>query len=233
MARHHPDAAEREAHQDLVELLTPISKAWCSDLGNELTSLALQVHGGMGYVEETGVAQHYRDVRIAAIYEGTNGIQAIDLVIRKLPIRDGAAVRELIDQMRTQAKDTEAGGSTARSIGPNLADAVDALTEATEWLLDRGVKGSEPMDVLAGATPYLRMFGTVVGGYLLARQAAAATRLLDTGGDGYDTDFLRAKVATAKFYAEQLLPQARGLLGAVVAGHDDLFAIEPKYLTGV
>ena len=92
---------------------------------------------------------------------------------------------------------------------------------------------SEPMDALAGATPYLRIFGIVVGGWLLARQAAAATRLLDTGGDGYDADFLRAKVATARFYADQLLPQARGLLRAATAGHGDLYAIEPKHLTGV
>jgi 3-(methylthio)propanoyl-CoA dehydrogenase len=228
MARHHPDADERRRHEELVELLTPVSKAWCSDLGNELTSLALQVHGGMGYVEETGVAQHYRDVRIAAIYEGTNGIQAIDLVTRKLPIRNGAAICELIEQMRSEA--AAASQSPDPSIGSNLADAVDALAEATDWLLASDL---DPQDALAGATPYLRLFGTVIGGYLLARQAAAATRLLDTGGDGYDNDFLRAKVATARFYAEQLLPQARGLLGAVTAGQGDLFAIEPKYLIGI
>jgi 3-(methylthio)propanoyl-CoA dehydrogenase len=228
MARHHPDDDERRRHQELVELLTPISKAWCSDLGNELTSLALQVHGGMGYVEETGVAQHYRDIRIAAIYEGTNGIQAIDLVTRKLPIRDGAAIRELIEQMRSEAN--AATASPEPSIGSNLTDAATTLAEATDWLL---TSGRDVVDVLAGATPYLRMFGTVVGGWLLARQAATATRLLDTGGNGYDNDFLRAKVATARFYAEQLLPQARGLLGAVTAGQRDLFAIEPKYLTGM
>jgi alkylation response protein AidB-like acyl-CoA dehydrogenase len=228
MARHHPDEDERARHQELVELLTPISKAWCSDLGNELTSLALQVYGGMGYVEETGVAQHYRDIRIAAIYEGTNGIQAIDLVTRKLPIRNGAAIGELIDQMRAEAD--AATASSEPTIGSNLADAVEAMDEATGWLLD---PGRDADDVLAGATPYLRMFGTVTGGWLMAQQAAAATRLLDTGGNGYDNDFLRAKVATARFYAEQLLPQARGLHGAVTAGRRDLFAIEPKYLTGV
>jgi alkylation response protein AidB-like acyl-CoA dehydrogenase len=230
MARHHADAAERARRQELVELLTPVSKAWCSDLGNELTSLAVQVHGGMGYVEEAGVAQQYRDIRIAAIYEGTNGIQAIDLVTRKLPIREGAAVRELIERMRREA--AQAADGPAPSIEPALADAVDAVSEATEWLLAHGAAGRDPVDALAGATPFLRMFGTVIGGYLLAHQAAAAGRLLDAGGNGYDNDFLRAKVSTAKFYAEQLLPQARGLLGAVVAGQGDLYAVEPKYLTG-
>ncbi|MGH9117599.1 MAG: acyl-CoA dehydrogenase [Acidimicrobiales bacterium] len=248
VARHHSDALERERHQELVDLLTPVSKAWSTDLGNELTSLALQVHGGMGYVEETGVAQYYRDIRIAAIYEGTNGIQAIDLVTRKLPMRDGAAVGELIERMRSEklpVAPSDAGssgdGDELASLRAGLADAVDALDEATAYLLGRGAgagsgSGSgSPEDALAGATPYLRMFGTVAGGWLLARQAGAATRLLGTagGGGGYDADFLRAKVATARFYAEQLLPEARGLLGAVTAGADDLFAIEPKHLTGV
>jgi hypothetical protein len=151
-------------------------------------------------------------------------------VTRKIPIRDGAAVRELIEQMRAEA--SEAGQGPVPSIGTNLIDAVDALSDATEWLFAHGAGTRDPMDALAGATPYLRLFGTVIGGYLLARQAAVATRLLDTGGNGFDNDFLRAKVATAKFYAEQLLPQARGLLGAVTAGHADLYAVEAKYLTG-
>jgi hypothetical protein len=233
LARHHPDPEERARHQELVDLLTPVSKAWSTDLGNELTSLAVQVHGGMGFIEETGVAQHYRDVRIAAIYEGTNGIQAIDLVGRKVPMRGGDVVRDFIARMRSVDGELEAAGppDEVDPIRESLADAIDALSYATEWLVEQG--GEEPLDGLAGASPYLRMFGTVAGGWLLARQAAVAHRLLDSGGDGFEPDFLRAKIATARFYAEQHLPQARGMLGAVTAGHDVLYAVEPKYLTGI
>ncbi|MGH9242913.1 MAG: acyl-CoA dehydrogenase [Acidimicrobiales bacterium] len=227
----HPDEAERLWHEELVDLLTPVAKAWCTDLGSELTSLAVQVHGGMGYVEETGVAQHYRDVRIAAIYEGTNGIQAMDLVGRKLPMRGGAAVRDFIDRMRSLDAFL-AGAEPAEelaSIRSSLADGVAALGEATDWIMANGA--ADPANALAAATPYLRMFGTVVGGWLMARQAIAARALLHRGGNGYDADFLGAKITTARFYAEQLLPQARGLLGAVTAGSDVLYAVEPKHLT--
>ena len=196
LARHHHDDATRTRAQERADVLTPISKAWCTDMGVEVTSLAIQVHGGMGYVEETGVAQHFRDARITPIYEGTNGIQAMDLVGRKLPIRAGGAVGDLIDEI---------AGTDG---GPELADAVAALREATDWLLANGL--ADPVDALAGATPYLRMFGIVVGGWLLIRSAPAG-----------DED----KRAVARFYAEQLLPGARALLPAVTAGAGALFAI--------
>ncbi len=244
LARHHPDATVREAQAELVDLLTPVSKAWCTDLGNELTSLALQVHGGMGFIEETGIAQRCRDVRVAAIYEGTNGIQAIDLVGRKLAMRSGAVVRSFLDGMGALDPELGAAGEELASVRRRLGDAIGALVEATEWVLERG--RADPVDALAAATPYLRMFGTVTGGWLLARQALAARALLATTGgssggeagagseDGDDdflrADFLRAKVTTARFYAEQVLPQARGLLGAVTAGKATLFAVEPASL---
>jgi alkylation response protein AidB-like acyl-CoA dehydrogenase len=214
-ARHHPDAAVRAAHQETVELLTPISKGWCTDLGNELCSVAIQVHGGMGYIEETGVAQHYRDMRIAAIYEGTNGIQALDLVGRKLPMRGGGAVADLLARIGSIDGDLAAAGDDFASIRAALADALAALTEATQWLGAHGA--GEPVDAFAAATPYLRMFGTVVGGWLLAREALAA-RGLDA--------FAAPKLTVARFYAEQVLPTARGLLGAVTAGKRDLFAVD-------
>jgi 3-(methylthio)propanoyl-CoA dehydrogenase len=223
LARHHHDPAEREARRELVELLTPVSKAWCTDLGVELASVGLQVHGGMGYVEETGVAQYLRDSRISPIYEGTNGIQAIDLVMRKVPMRGGGVVADLLAQMEALGPELDAAGQELAGLRPALATGVSVLREATDWILSRGP--AEPNDVLAGATPYLRLSGLVIGGWLMARSALAASRLLRTA-DGADAAFLREKIATASFYAGQLLPQAAGLLPAVTAGAGPLFRID-------
>jgi alkylation response protein AidB-like acyl-CoA dehydrogenase len=232
IAAHHPDADEARRGQELSDLLTPLSKAWGTDLGNELTSLGVQIHGGMGYVEETGAAQHYRDIRIAAIYEGTNGIQAIDLVGRKLPMRNGEVVAETIGEMgKTVAELLEVG---LTEMADRLENAAADLQAASRWLLDKGAGGSD--DGLAAATPYLRMFGTTVGGWLLAKSAIAARRLLDdTGGTGnpaagHDAAFCEAKIATARFYAGQILPQVHGLLPSVMAGAEDLYAIDPAVL---
>jgi 3-(methylthio)propanoyl-CoA dehydrogenase len=222
LAHAHPDAAVREHQQKVADLLTPLSKAWCTDLGVELSSLAVQVHGGMGYVEETGVAQHYRDARIAPIYEGTNGIQALDLVGRKLPYDGGAFVAGYLADLATEVEQLP---SSLGSIRDGLRHAVSVLEELTTWLLGQR---EDPNDVFAGATPYLRGFATVVGGVLLARGAAAAQARLDAGGG--DVDFLAAKVVTARFYAEQLLPQVDGLRGAVTAGAHDLYAVTPAQL---
>ncbi len=223
LARHHPDRAEREARRELVDLLTPISKAWCTDLGVDLTSIGLQVHGGMGYVEETGVAQYLRDSRIAPIYEGTNGIQAIDLVIRKVPMRGGGVVRDLLAQMEALDRELAAAGSELAGVRPALAHGVSALREATDWIMSHGL--AEPTDALAGAAPYLRLSGLVIGGWLMARSALAASRLL-RNASGSDAVFLREKIGTARFYAEQLLPQAAGLLPAVTAGAGPLFQVD-------
>jgi 3-(methylthio)propanoyl-CoA dehydrogenase len=221
LAARHPDEAVRTARQELADLLTPITKGWGTDLGVELTSLAVQVHGGMGYIEETGVAQHYRDARIAPIYEGTNGIQAMDLVGRKLPMRAGGAVADYLAGIdATAAELSGAGDADLATIGKHLADAHAALRQATDWLLANSQ--ADPNNSLAGATPYLRMFGIVTGGWLLARSAAAARRELDAGSG--DEAFLRQKVVTARFYAEQLLPQAAGLVPSVTAGPADLLA---------
>jgi 3-(methylthio)propanoyl-CoA dehydrogenase len=222
LAHASPDAGVREEQQKLADLLTPLSKAWCTDLGVELTSLAVQVHGGMGYVEETGVAQHYRDVRIAPIYEGTNGIQALDLVGRKLPYDGGAFVKGFLADLAAFAEELP---EDLASIATNLRDGVAVLEELTTWVF---AHRDEPNDVFAGATPYLRAFATVVGGWLLAKGAAAAQEQLDAGAG--DADFLAAKIVTARFYAEQLLPQVHGLVGAVTAGADDLYALSPEQL---
>ena len=220
LAVHHSDQTVRESRHELVELLTPVTKAWGTDLGVELTSLALQVHGGAGYIEETGAAQHFRDARIAPIYEGTNGIQAIDLVARKLPMRDGAAVRDFIAQLGDLDGELASAGPGLSSIRVNLATAISTLRDATDHLA-----AADNIDRLAGAAPYLRLFGIVTGGWLMARQALAAGRRLASGS--IETDFLRAKLVTANFYCEQLLPQASGLASAATAGAADLMALTP------
>jgi hypothetical protein len=185
------DLARRgdESRRELADLLVPITKGWCTDMGIEVTSLAVQIHGGMGYVEETGVAQHYRDARIPPIYEGTNGIQAMDLVGRKLPMRGGGVVKDLLARI-------------ADGASPALADAAAAVGEATDWLLEHGL--ADPADALAGSVPYLRMWGVTVGGWLLAQSAAAAP-----DGD---------KPAVSRFFDVHALPQVRGLLPAVQGG---------------
>jgi 3-(methylthio)propanoyl-CoA dehydrogenase len=225
LAHASDDPVVREQQQKLADLLTPLSKAWCTDLGVEMTSLAVQVHGGMGYVEETGVAQHFRDARIAPIYEGTNGIQALDLVGRKLPYDGGAFVKGfLADQREVVASLPDELAAIAEPLG----DALDVLERTTDWIF---AHRESPNDVFAGATPYLRIFGTVVGGLYLAKGAAAAQRLLDAGDTGtFDADYLQARLTVARFYAQQLLPQVHGLVGAVTAGADDLYGLSPAQL---
>ena len=207
VARQSEEADARQRAQELVELLTPVTKAWCTDMGTEVASLAVQVHGGMGYIEETGIAQRYRDIRIAAIYEGTNGIQAMDLVARKLPMRAGGVVDDFLTELAELDPD----------IGDEWPAAVAALRDATTWILTTGA--TDPNDALAAATPYLRMFGIVAGGWVMARQAIAARKL------GLDE-----KLTTARFYLTELLPQATGLLPAVTAGKDVLFELTPVQL---
>ncbi|HUE10976.1 MAG TPA: acyl-CoA dehydrogenase [Steroidobacteraceae bacterium] len=208
------DVAARKTAYERVSLLTPVAKAFSTDIGNEVTSLGIQVHGGMGYIEETGAAQLFRDARIAAIYEGTNGIQAIDLVTRKLPLSGGAAVAEHLKELRhivdaIAASNDPAFGWTAVRLG----EALDSLKHATDWLLGRLDK--EPDAALAGATPYLRLFGLATGGCYLAQQALAALRL----GDGP-----QPRVALARFFAENVAVGADALERTIVEGAPGLLA---------
>jgi len=219
-ARHHTDDQVRARAQERADLLTPLSKAWCTDLGVEIASQAVQVFGGMGYVEETGVAQRLRDARITPIYEGTNGIQALDLVGRKLPMRAGAAVRELLTEMDGAAEALVAGGLS--DFADVLRVAVAATREATEWLLSR----TDPLDAMAGATPYLRMLATTVGGWLLARQALAVRPAADTDPGA------EARLVTAQWFAAQVLPSVAALLGPVTAGRGPVFALAPEQFVG-
>jgi 3-(methylthio)propanoyl-CoA dehydrogenase len=201
-AHHHPDEAARVAFQSRVDLLIPVAKAWCTDRGVEIASLGIQIHGGMGFIEETGAAQHFRDSRIAPIYEGTNGIQANDLIGRKLLRDRGAAVEALVAEMRR-----DAGGNA------QLAAGIDALAAASRWLVEHG---AERALALCGAVPYLELMGTVVGGWLLARQAAEAKRRL-AANEG-DAAFNTAKIAVERFYAAQVLPVAAAYLPAIQGG---------------
>ena len=214
--RHASDADAAAWHGDRVALLTPIVKAWLTDRGVEIASLGVQVHGGMGYVEETGAAQFYRDSRISPIYEGTNGIQAIDLVMRKLSLAGGDAVDGLLAEMEQTAVELE---DAEPSLGQRLSEAVAVARRCTEYLTGRLEDGGYN-DALAGATPYLELMGTTCGGWLMAKSWLAAAGLLAAGGN----DFLAAKKVTAEFYLEQLLPKVAGLEPAITAGADPLYA---------
>ena len=199
----------RKSAYDRASLLTPVAKAFSTDIGTEVASLGVQVHGGMGYIEETGAAQHYRDARIAAIYEGTNGIQAIDLVTRKVPLEGGKTVALYIDELRrtvtsVQSSNAPAFGETAARLG----EAVDSLERATRWVLTQ--KSSDA--ALAGATPYLRLFGNAAGGCMLAEEALASLR----AGDGV------GRTVLARYFAENLAIQANGLERSVTEGADSI-----------
>ncbi len=203
--------------QRLADLLTPVTKSWATDIGVEVASLGVQVFGGMGYVEETGAAQHLRDARIAPIYEGTNGIQAMDLVGRKLA---QGGWKDLFADMRADIGSLSGG---LAGLAPYLDDGLAALENATRWMT-----AADPDDAGAGASPYLRMFGIVTGGWLLAKQAVAASARLRDGGN--DAAFLDAKIGTARFFAEQILPQATALLGPATRGAATLRALSEDQL---
>jgi len=212
-AHHAATEEERRAAQAEADLLTPLSKSYATDIGVEAASLGVQVHGGMGFIEETGAAQHYRDSRIAPIYEGTNGIQALDLVGRKLNADAGAHWKSLISEMAEYASSAEQ---------PELVRAIEALTEASDRLFENGFDAI--IDTAGAASPYLRLFATVLGAYLLTRQAKEAEARLNAG-EG-NAQFLRAKVTTVAFYLEQILPQATALLQPIKAGAGRLMEMD-------
>jgi alkylation response protein AidB-like acyl-CoA dehydrogenase len=221
--RRHPEAAARGAAQRRADLLIPAVKAWCTDLGVAVASTGIQVHGGMGYVEETGAAQHLRDARIAPIYEGTNGIQANDLVGRKLARDRGEAAGVLVAEMRgTAAALGRASAVDLAAIAQPLQDGVAALDTATRYLVE-----AEPAQAAAGAAPYLELFGTVCAGWLIARLALAAERR--AAADPGEAAILSAKRATARFYAEHFLALAPGHLPGVVGG-GTVLAFDPDQL---
>ena len=207
--------AAKAAHEE-AGLLTPVAKAFSTDIGIEVASTGVQIHGGMGFVEETGAAQHLRDARIAAIYEGTNGIQAIDLVMRKLPLSGGDTVRAAIARYRASAEKARAINDPAfQRVGQLLIDAVDSLARTTDYML--AALGSAPNDALAGATPYLRLFGVAAGGAYLAEQALSARVALASGSTD---EAHRRRIADARFFAENHAATAGGLETSILTGAD-------------
>ena len=216
LARLAPTEAERNAARARQELLTPIAKAWSTDMGVEVASLGIQIHGGMGFIEETGAAQHYRDARIAPIYEGTNGIQAMDLAGRKLGMRDGGVMLDMCSEIADTIAATRALPGLD-GVANRLEAALGALERATHWMLAH--KGP---DALSGATAYLKLAGDVIGGDMLARQALATA----SGEDPWS----KSKSALARIYASQVLTLASGLADAVTEGGADLEALSAASL---
>ena len=214
-AHRHPDESVRERNRAFVDLMIPVVKGWCTENSIEIASTGVQVHGGMGFIEETGAAQHLRDARITTIYEGTTAIQANDLIGRKLAREGGATAKTVIAEMRTVVAQLEDAGDEAfMAMRTSLQDGVDALAGAVDYIAE--TYGADIKAASVGAVPFLKLFGIVAGGWQMARAALAAKRMLDAG-EG-DPAFLAAKIVTARFYADHVLSQASGLRYTVVNG---------------
>jgi hypothetical protein len=223
-ARKHPDAEARKHHQAFVDLMIPVVKGWSTETGIEIASLGVQVHGGMGFVEETGAAQYLRDARITTIYEGTTGIQAMDLVGRKIAREAGATAKAWLGSLK--ALDSElgkSGNAEVKALRAQLALGVQAVSDCVNFI----VESKDPRATFAGAVPFLKLMGIVAGGWQMARAALAAERALSSG----DKAFLQAKIATARFYGDQVLVQASGLRDTVVKGAPGVMALtEEQFL---
>jgi 3-(methylthio)propanoyl-CoA dehydrogenase len=223
-AHKSPDPEMRKRHQAFVDLMIPVVKGWSTETGIEIASLGLQVHGGMGFIEETGAAQHLRDARITTIYEGTTGIQANDLLGRKIAREGGATAREWIRAL--QAFDAElgrSGNAHVKAVRTALAQGARAVSECVDFI----VAEKNAQAAFAGAVPFLKLMGVVAGGWQMARAALVAEQKLDSG----DRTFLEAKIATARFYADHVLVQAPGLRDTVVNGAAGVMALsEDQFL---
>jgi len=214
-----PDIAAR--HHARVELYTPIVKGWLTEMSQELTSYGIQIHGGMGYVEETGAAQYFRDARITTIYEGTTGIQANDLVGRKTLANSGQVLAELLQDIESTASDLAADANLA-GLGTALAEAVSAAQSARQWLLDHA--GDDRNVAGAVGVNFLMLLGYLCGGWMMGRSALQASARV-ASGEG-DLSFLKAKLVTARFYCEHFLPRSHACLAAMTAGPESMMALE-------
>ena len=222
LAAHHPDAAVRAAAQARADLLIPIVKGWSTETANEVTAIGVQIHGGMGFIEETGAAQYVRDVRITTIYEGTTGIQANDLIGRKIGRDRGVALGALIADMRRELEALEPRGDVPGETRDAALQAVALLESASRSLV--GNMAAAPERALAVAVPFLKLCGMVTGGWLLAKSAAIAA----AGRGAAGKDFYESKIRTARFYAKQVLPQAIGLAKVVEDGAASVLEAEPE-----
>jgi acyl-CoA dehydrogenase len=226
-AHRHPDAEARKQHQAFAELMIPIVKGWCTETAQEIAYTGVQVHGGMGYIEETGAAQHYRDARIITIYEGTTGIQANDLVGRKTARDGGKAAASLISEMRAlDAELAKQSGPEFAAIRTQFAAAVGALKEAVEWTV--ATYGKDSQAAHAASVPYLKLWGLTAGGWQMTRAALIAARRLAEGSD--EADFHRAKIATARFYADYFLPQTGALKHAMLTAGESVLGLATEQL---
>jgi hypothetical protein len=217
LAHHHPDAAVREERQDFVDLMIPIFKGWATETAVEVTRTSVQIHGGMGYVTESGASQPLRDALICPIYEGTTGIQANDLIARKV-LRDGGASlnRWLAQVDRTLVE--MANQPALDDLVSQLGQGVASVRRVGQWIAQ--AHPQRPLEVLAAAVPFLKLAGVVAGGWQMARAAMAAVRLLEAGSASESESFLRAKVATARFYATHVLPQTGALAVTAMRGSE-------------
>ncbi len=226
-AQRHPDERVRKEHKAFVELMIPVVKGWCTESAVELCSTALQVFGGMGYIEETGIAQQYRDVRIVTIYEGTTGIQSLDLIGRKL-LRDmGATATTVGKQMGAVAREcAEHPDATVKRIGEALGEALGTLNETSQWI---GMNAMGDLQkAFACSVPYLRLWGIVAGGWQMARAAKIASEKI-AAGDA-EGEFYRAKLATAAFYATHVLSQSAWYARQIMDGSGDVMAVSEAQL---
>ena len=221
-AQRHPDKETRQRNQAFAELMIPVVKGWSTETGIEVASLGVQIHGGMGFIEETGAAQHLRDARITTIYEGTTGIQANDLVGRKIAREGGVTIKGWLKMM--QALDAELAASKnadVASIRASLSAGTKAVGECVDYIV--ATAGTDIKAAFAGAVPFLRLMGIVCGGWQMARAALVAERKL-AGGEA-DVAFYKAKIATARFFCDHLLVQAPGLAATMVKGSASVMAV--------
>jgi butyryl-CoA dehydrogenase len=224
VAHHHPDAEARSAAKAAYDYLVPVVKGWSTEMSIDVTSTGVQVHGGMGFVEETGAAQYYRDARILTIYEGTTAIQANDLIGRKTSRDGGATAKRFVEEMRMTASELDQAGADCAAIAGRLRAAVDAYSEVIDFVV-REFKGGDVRAVYAGSVPYLKLAGIVHGGWQMGRAAIASSRRLAAGED---PDFHRAKIGTARFFADHMLVTVAALAAAAIEGSAGTLALSEE-----
>jgi alkylation response protein AidB-like acyl-CoA dehydrogenase len=221
VSQRHPDKSERQKHQAFVDLMIPVVKGWSTETGIEVASLGVQVHGGMGFIEETGAAQHLRDARITTIYEGTTGIQASDLVGRKIAREGGATVKEWVSHLKGFDLELQKSkNQDIQSLRAHLSAAVKAVEDSVAFIL--GAASTDPNAAFAGAVPFLKLMGITAGGWQMARAALIAEKGL---GSSPDKSFLEAKIKTARFFGDHVLSQASGLAATVTSGSAAVMAL--------
>jgi hypothetical protein len=224
-ARKDPDPEARKRHQGFVDLMIPVVKGWSTETGIDVASLGVQVHGGMGFIEETGAAQYLRDARITTIYEGTTGIQAMDLVGRKISREAGATAKAWLASLKTlDAELARSGNADIKALRAQLAAGVQAVADCVNFI----VETKDPQAMFAGAVPFLKLMGIVGGGWQMARAALAAEKKIASG----DRAFLEAKIATARFYGDHVLVQAPALRDTVVKGSSGVMALSEEQFLG-